>query len=163
MPLFRRRPVPDAVRSAAVPAGDRRLAWAVTAGGEAVVATRRGLLLPGRPLLAWTDVERASWTEPHLTVVEVSEVEGTGTTTVVEVREPGDLPEVVRSMVTASVAWSAHARLQPQGGVRVVGRRRPGEDLLEWQLVYDRGTDLSDPLVREQAQQVLLDARRTIG
>ena len=48
-------------------------------------------------------------------------------------------------------------------GVRVVGRRRPGQDLLDWQLVYDAGTDLDDPLVRVQADELLLTARRTVG
>jgi hypothetical protein len=65
--------------------------------------------------------------------------------------------------VSGSVGWSSHYRLRPRGGVRVVGRRRPGQDLLDWQLVYDAGTDLDDPLVRAQADELLLSARRTVG
>ena len=65
--------------------------------------------------------------------------------------------------VTGSVGWSSHYRLRPSGGVRVVGRRRPGQDLLDWQLVYDAGTDLADPEVQAQAEELLLTARRTVG
>ena len=42
-------------------------------------------------------------------------------------------------------------------------RRRPGQDLLDWHLVYDAGTDPDDPLVRTQADELLLTARRTVG
>ena len=167
MPSLRRllglRAVPDAVRGVQLDPGERRLAWAVTTGGEAVVATDRGLRLPASPRLEWADVERATWRRPTLVVVRVSAVDGTGQRWQLELVEEGDLPDVVRSQVTASVAWSDHVRLQPSGGVRVVGRRRPGQDLLDWQLVFDAGTDPDDPVRRAQAEAVLLDVRRRIG
>ena len=80
-----------------------------------------------------------------------------------ELSEERDLPAAVRSAVTASVAWQNHVKLAPAGGVRVVGRRRPGQELLDWQVVYDQGTDGDDPLIRAQTEQILVDARRTIG
>jgi hypothetical protein len=82
-----------------------------------------------------------------------------------QLRETGDdrLVDVVRAGVTTSVAWSTHVRLQPAGGVRVVGRRRPGRETFDWQLVYDPGTDLDDPVVRAQAEQAALRAQRTVG
>ena len=163
MSLLRRRAVPPAVRAVPLPAGERRTAWAVTAAGEPLVATDRALLLPGGVRLAWEDVERAGWQPPELTVVQVAEVEGAGARHVLTLAEPGDLPAAVRARVTGSVAWSSHERLSPGGGVRVVGRRVPGEELLRWQLVYDRGTDRDDPLLRAQAQALLEGARRSIG
>ena len=39
----------------------------------------------------------------------------------------------------------------------------PGQEPLEWQLVFDQGTDPSDPLVRAQAEGALASARRAIG
>ena len=47
--------------------------------------------------------------------------------------------------------------------MRIVGRRVPGAEDLAWQLVFDPGTDPSDPLVRAQAEHALQSARRAIG
>ncbi len=163
MKLFRRSRPPEAVTAVALEPGDRRLAWALTTDGSAVVATERGLVLPGQERLLWAQVERAGWQRPRLVVVQVAEVEGTGPTTELELADEGDLPDVVHTRVTGSVAWSTHAKLHPAGGVRVVGRRSPGLEVLDWQLVYDRGTDVDDPVVRAQAAELLDGARRAIG
>ena len=165
MPLFRRRALPDAVRAVPLAAGERRLGWALTTGGDAVLATSAGLRLPGRPPLPWADVERATWRRPVLTVTRVAPVDGTGQRWQLELAgdDEGDLPDVVRTQVTASVAWSNHVRLTPAGGVRLVGRRRPGQESLDWQLVFDAGTDPDDPQLRAQADALVEDARRTIG
>ncbi len=163
MSLLRRRRVPAAVRAVRLPPGERRTAWAVASSGEPVVATDQALLLPEGRRLEWARIERASWRPPQLTVVEVAPVEDTGAHHVLALDDEGDLPAVVRTSVTGSVAWSAHERLAPRGGVRVVGRRVPGRDALGWQLVYDAGTDLDDPLVRAQAEALLEGARRSIG
>lgn len=162
MRLFGRR-VPEAVAAVPLEPGERRTAWGLTPGGEAVVATDLGLRLPGSPRLDWPDVERASWQRPRLTVVRVASVAGAGERRSVQLEQEGDLPDAVRGAVTDSVAWSQHYRLSPAGGVRVVGRRRPAQELLDWQLVYDPGTDVSDPVVQEQADELLLSARRTVG
>ena len=159
--------MPDAVRAVRVPEGDRRTGWALTADGEPVVATTSSLLLPGREPLAWTAVERATWQRPDLTVVELQPgdrpVSGAGRVTLLRLQEDaGGLPEAVHTGVTGSVAWSQHVRLE-HGGVRVVGRRRPGSDELDWQTVYDDGTDVSDPHVVAQGDAVVLRARRTVG
>ena len=98
-----------------------------------------------------------------LRVREVAEVAGSGPEHVLELADEGDLPEVVRDRVTGSVAWATTARLDPDGGVRIVGRRVPDAEVLEWQLVFDEGTDPDDPLVRAQAEHALTQARRTIG
>lgn len=168
MPRFGRRPLPDEVRALTLDPGERRLGWAAQSGSGVVVATDLGLWLSAKgPAPAvrtdWADIERVSWKRPLLTVLGIAAIEGTGTRTELEVPDSGDLPDVVRSAVTASIGWSAHYRLRPAGGVRVVGRRRPGREVLDWQLVYDAGTDVDDPDVRAQAEQLRLDARRTIG
>lgn len=147
----------------ALDAGERRTAWGLTTAGDPVVATDVGLRVPGPVRVDWPDVEKATWKRPVLEVLEVAAVSGTGRRWRFELAEEGELPETVRSAVTATVAWSTHVGLHPAGGVRVVGRRRPGRELLDWQLVYDRGTDVDDPAVQAQAQAVLADARRTIG
>lgn len=161
--LLGRRPLPDPVRAVPLAPGERRLAWAVTVDGQPVVATARALRLPDGRGLEWADVERASWRRPVLAVVEVAPVEGAGQRWELQLAQEEGLADVVRAQVTASVAWSDHVRLQPSGGVRVVGRRRPGRDLLDWQLVFDAGTDPDDPVRRAQAESALVDVRRRIG
>ena len=165
MRLPRRRTTPAVVKDVQLEAGERRVAWALTTGGEPVVATDRGLRLPGRPLLEWEQIERAVFGRPTLTVTELAEVAGTGTVHEVELDLDGvtDLPETVRARISASVAWSSHTRLHPAGGVRIVGRRRRGQDAFDWQLVFDPGTDPHDPGLRAQAEQHLAAARRTVG
>lgn len=159
--------MPDVVRAAGLAAGDRRVAWALTPAGEPVVVTERGLLLPGRPLVPWSSVERAVWKRPVLTVLELqpaaAPVSGAGPTAVLElVEDDGGVPDAVQAGVTGSVAWTTHVRLAG-GGVRVVGRRRPGSDELDWQTVYDPGTDVHDPAVRAQGEALVARSRRTIG
>jgi hypothetical protein len=163
MPLFGRRRVPDAVTAVPLDPGERRTAWGLTPGGEPVVATELGLRLPGQPRLDWSDVERAVWARPVLTVQRVASFAGTGERRSVQLEDEGTLPDAVRSAVSDSVGWSSHYRLAPSGGVRVVGRRRPGRELLDWQLVHDPGTDVDDPAVQAQVAELLLAARRTIG
>ena len=168
MPRFGRRPLPDEVKALALDPGERRLSWASRSGSGVVVATDLGLWLTsgdGGPVVRtnWADIERVSWNRPLLMVFGIAAVERTGKRTEIDLVDGGDLPEVVRSSVTASIGWSAHYRLRPAGGVRVVGRRRPGREVLDWQLVYDVDTDLDDPDVCAQAEQLRHDARRTIG
>ena len=166
MGVLRRRTTPEVVKAVELDRGERRVAWALTTEGEPVVATDRALRLPDGTTLAWEQIERASFSRPVLTVLELAEVEGTGAAHQAALDLDGeltDLPETVRARVSASVAWSSHTKLQPAGGVRIVGRRRAGLDALDWQLVFDRGTDPDDPDLRAQAQALLEDARRTIG
>ena len=166
MGVLRRRTTPDAVKAVPLDRGERRVAWALTTEGEPVVATNVGLRLPDEPVLPWDHIERASFNRPVLTVLELAEVEGTGAAHQVSLDLDGDvtdLPETVRARVAASVAWSSHTKLAPAGGVRIVGRRRPGLAALDWQLVFDRDTDPADPEVRAQAESFLATAKRTIG
>ena len=158
-----RRPVPDVVKAVTLEPGERRRAWGVTTLGDPVVATDLGLHLPRSGRIDWHEVERATWKRPVLGISKVAAVDGTGPRWQLELTEEVDLADVVRSSVTASVGWTNHVRLQPSGGVRIVGRRRPGQDALDWQLVFDVGTDPDDPQLRAQAEALLADARRTIG
>ena len=151
------------VRALRLEPGERRLAWGLTVHGDAVLATGVGLYLPQTPRLPWHEVEKVTWQRPVLEVLRVATISGTGSRWRLTLAEEGELPDVVRSQVTASVAWSTHVALEPAGGVRIVGRRRLGQDSLEWQLVFDPDTDPDGPAISAQAQALLRDARRTIG
>ncbi|MDQ3503046.1 MAG: hypothetical protein M3486_05470, partial [Actinomycetota bacterium] len=84
MPRFGRRKLPAAVGDVPLDAGERRLVWALTMTGEAVVATDLGLRLPGGSRIDWPDVERVSWQRPQLTVLGIAPVAGTGSQQQVE-------------------------------------------------------------------------------
>ena len=165
MAFFRRTAVPEVVKAVAVGPGERRVAWALTPDAQPVVATTRALYLPDGTTLGWDEIERAHWEKPVLWVLELTEREGSGRRheVTIDLEHDTDLPEAVRTRVSSSFAWSSHVKLQPAGGVRIVGRRRAGMEVLDWQLVFDRGTDADDPALRAQAAQALEAARRTIG
>lgn len=141
------------------------MAWGTTPDGQPVVASSRALYLPDGTVLGWEAIERAHWAAPSLQLVELTERAGSGRRhdLQLDLSRDTDLPAEIRSRVSASVAWSSHAALQPAGGVRVVGRRRAGSGALDWQLVFDRDTDPQDPTLRAQAEEHLAAARRTIG
>lgn len=141
---------------------ERRLAWAVTVEGVPLVATASALYV-GPERLAWTAVERVGWQPPTLTLTEVAQVEGTGRSRSFELAADGRLAETVRERVTASVGWSDRRALSPSGSVRLVGRRTPGRDVLEWQTVWEPGTDPSDPALQAQVQEWVAALRKTIG
>jgi hypothetical protein len=158
--MLRRTKVPDAVRALAPE--ERRLAWGVASDGTPLVATATSLYAGSRQL-PWTSVEKVVWRPPALTVTEVSDVEGTGTSHAWEVAQDHRLAETIHSQVTSSVAWSDRRALQPRGHVRLVGRRVPGQDRLLWQTVWEAGTDRNDPSLRAQTEQQLEGLRKTIG
>jgi hypothetical protein len=177
MILFgRRRRLPDADRPA-LERDERVVAWASSPHG-AVVATNRGLWLPGDGTgpagparLGWHEIHKAVWTGEALAVTAAGLVErGRGYDVVadrptVEYRltDPGDLPAQVRARVTRSVGPSTHHPLPGSGGVRVVARRVPGADGLAWTVRYDPGVDHDDPIVREATAALVEQDRLAVS
>jgi hypothetical protein len=146
--LFRRRRLPAARRPILEP-DERIVAWATVSGDDVVVATTRGLWLPGRSdRLGWHEIHKAVWSGRDLTLVASHEVEpADGYTVVVDqpaarytLLDPDDVPSQVRNRVMKSIADTRHHPL-PGGGVRVVARRVPGVDGLRWTVRYDEGVD----------------------
>jgi hypothetical protein len=163
-----RRPPPEATR--ALDRDERIVAWGRAAGGDPVLATQRGLWLPGDDgprRIGWHLVDKATWDAGTLTVIEAVDT-GDGVLeerppVAVRLEEPRDLPSTIRARVERSISYSRHYALTPSGGVRVVGRRVPGRDGLSWQLVFDAGTDADDPLLRIQAEHLVANARVETG
>jgi hypothetical protein len=166
--LFRREQPPAAAVARLSP-GERVVSWADAADGSAVVATQLGLWLPGpdgSERVWWHLVDKAVWRAGTLTVT-AAEDSGSGVLDelaprTVRLAVPRDLPPTVRARVERSIAFTRHYPLSA-GGVRIVGRRVPGQDGLSWQLVFDAGTDRDDPAVRRQAAEMLAEARAEVG
>jgi hypothetical protein len=167
--LFRRRPkLPAALRPALEPE-ERVLAWASVGGQDeqVLVATNRGLWLPGGTRMGWHEIHKVAWSgrELVITPAEVAQ-ERDGYTVQVDapargflLLEPGELPDQVRTRVTRSVAYTSHHPLPPNGGVRVVGRRISGQDGLSWAVRYDARTAVDAEPIVEVTDQLVSSAR----
>jgi hypothetical protein len=158
---WRRRRLPAELKPALEP-DERVVAWAPAGRAAAVIATNRGLYLPGRARLGWHEIHKAAWTGQELVITPAEVVarrEGylvTADATPVRVAlaDPGRLPHTVRTRVTRSVSLTSHHPV-PGGGVRVVGRQVPGVDGVSWAVRYDSGTDGTDPGVIAATDQLV--------
>lgn len=150
--IFRRRSAPPPELRPAVERDERILTWATTTSeGAVVVATNRGLWLPGLHRLGWHEIIKATWSGRELTVVPGRVVEERDGYTVVAdqpaisalLLEPRHVPHQVQVRVTKSVPITSHHEL-PGGGVRVAARRVSGVDGLTWTVRYDPGTPIAE-------------------
>ena len=168
MSFLRRRPkLPASLRPALGPE-ERVLAWAEVSpeGAGALVATNHGLWLPDGKQLGWHEIHKAAWSgrELRVTPAEVAEerdeyaVLVDGPVVSFLLLEPGELPDQVRTRVTRSVAYTSHHPLNA-GGVRVVGRRVPGRNGLNWSVRYDSGTPVKLAAVVELTQELVSAAQ----
>jgi len=151
---WRRARPPDAAREM-VPAGQRLLAWGVCDDGSLVVAADGSLVLPeaggAARVVPWESVAQASWQDERLEVVESGGGGRGRRTTVLDVRQPGALPEALRERVTATIVVSEHVDLVGELGARITARRSPGGATLTWVVTFDAGLDARDPALREAA------------
>lgn len=166
--LRRRRGVPAGLKPP-LEADERVLTWAALADDQALVATNRGLWLPGGKRLGWHEIHKAVWSgrELRITPAEVAQVRGTyavlvdGPAVSFLLLEPGELPDQVRTRVTRSVGYTAHHPM-PAGGVRVVGRRVAGRNGLSWAVRYDSGTPVDLAAVVELTEELVAAARAAV-
>lgn len=163
--LRRERPPEDML--ARLEPHERVLTWATLDDGGILLATQRGLWRPedGEPRrLEWHRINKATWREGTLEVIEAVEVEPgvieDSRPMIYELTARRDLPNTVRQRVTNSVASTIHHPLPGGGGVRIVARRVSGVDGPQWSVRYDRGTDRHDPGVRARVAE-LLEAERS--
>ena len=173
MRLFHRPEKPPVEAVARLDPDERVVSWAPVSTG-AVVATPLGLWLPGHPdRLAWHLIDKATWQNDILTIIPALDA-GDGVLVeqpprAVRLDRPRDIPQTVRVRVQKAIAFTRHHPLPgPEGrgvrrGVRVVGRRVPGQDGVTWQLVFDDGVDRNDPVVRATAAEFVEQARAELG
>jgi len=168
--LFRRRRQLPAQHRPALDRDERVVAWAALTGDEVVVATTRGLFLPGRPRLGWHEIHNATWSGRELTVVPAAVVEERAGYRVVadlpavtcSLSDPGDLPHQVRTRVTRSVGYTARHAV-PGGFLRLAARRVTGVDGLTWTVRYEPGTDPASAAVRQATDELVTAAAQAAG
>ena len=172
MSLFRRRPKLAAAQRPPLESDERILTWAAVgdSGDSVLVATNRGLWLPGGKRLGWHEIHKAAWSgrELRITPAEVAQSRDAysvlvdGPVVAFLLLAPGDLPDQVRTRVTRSVAYTTHHPM-PTGGVRVVGRRVSGHNGLSWAVRYDAGTPGELPAVVELTDELVSSAQGTLA
>jgi hypothetical protein len=166
-PLFRRRAsAPPPIPGLDLEPKEKVLAAGETSSGPLVATTHR-LVVPtgeGPRSLAWPDVERASWDSDaeELLVVETAPVGSRPRRHRLQVGEARTVLHVLREQVNASVVVSRHIALVGPKGVRVSGRRRPGEQSLMWKVAVDTGVDADDPAIRADIDRAIAQVRAEV-
>jgi hypothetical protein len=135
--LRRRREQPP--RLDALEPGERIVSWADTSDGSVVAATPLGLWWPSgsddHRRIAWQHVDKATWRDGVLTVVEADVVDDLllvdRPPVSVRLTVPRDLPPTVRKRVEANIVQRELLTV-PGGSVRFVARREPGRDGTRW-------------------------------
>ena len=116
--------------------------------------------------LRWEQVHRADWDRDDSTL-RVERIEEFGrpvTAYSFVLADPGELLELVRERVTASVLLQRRVEVQRKRGFSVIGRRppsAPGE--VRWAYEFDQGVDPEDPAVMAAAEAALREARESLG
>jgi hypothetical protein len=126
--------------------------------------------LPEGRRLGWHEIHKVAWSgrELRVTPAEVAEVRDDyavlvdGPVVGFLLLEPGEVPDQVRTRVTRSVAYTSHHPM-PTGGVRVVGRRVPGENGLSWAVRYDAGTPVTLAAVVELTGELVAAAQGVLA
>lgn len=162
--------VPADVRErAAVPRGDRVLAFAAARDGSWLLGTSSALhLVPaaGEPVvLPWEEVEDARWDSDaeRLRITGMGEYGRPKPSYSLEMEEPGLLLQLVRERVTASVVLQRRVPVRGRQGLTLLARRSPTGGEIRWFHVYDAGVDPDDPQVVAAAEEALALGQAEVG
>jgi len=144
---------------------ERILAWTKDPRGRYLVATEAGLILQRAPSeygrIGWEQIEQASFRDGHV-YLEVDEGAPQTTSLAIPALDDIQLPIVVRDRVTASIVVNQHVPIDGKLGVRVVARRRPGDDRLVWRYWPDPKLEV-DSRIEGLAEAAVSDVRAATG
>jgi hypothetical protein len=174
--LFRRGPaVPsEVVARAGLPRGETVLAAGAARDGTWLVGTRTTLVIVPPPSSAgeragaipWERIESADWSsdDDRLRVTEVGEYGRPRPQHLFVLDDPGQLLQLVRERVTASLVLQRRIAVNGKKGLFVIGRRSPtGAGPIRWAFEFDAGVDPEDPEVRRLAEAGLRAAAEELG
>ena len=163
MALFGRREQPPVIPG--LEPDERVVSWADTPDGAVVAVTRLGLWWPGPRRIGWQFVNKATWREDVLTVVEAEVVDDLllvdRPPVSVRLSVPRDLPPTVRKRVEGNIV-QREVLAVPGGSVRFVARRVPGRDGMAWWAHLEGGTT-DTPALRSAVAARLETLRASAG
>jgi hypothetical protein len=161
----RRTPdLPDDARATLGLAADERVLSAVgLRGGDWVAATDRALVGVGWRA-SWSSVTHAQWYDDTSTL-DFAWLDDAGErqARALVLEEPGRLPETVHERVDATILLRRYLEVRDRKGVRVVARRQPGADDVEWQVVADPGVDPAEPQVSARVAETIRAMSAELG
>jgi hypothetical protein len=160
---------PDELAAFDLVPGERVLAAAQDKDGRWHVGTDLALHVTGAEhirRLLWQRIDRASWNpdDERLVVVEVADFGQPEPRFSLQIAQPGNLLELVRERVSASVLLTRNVPVPGSRGLKVIARRSPnGTGEVDWSFWLDRHLDPGDPEVQAAAEQGLVEARSELG
>jgi hypothetical protein len=142
--------------------GERVLATAGTPGQSPdAVATTEGLYYHDRDAawsrIGWEELSDARWHEDELVLL------GTGEPETVRLASPGDLPEVVHTMVKAAQVATSVVDLDQGHRATVTVSRQSKTGALVWRTHLEDGADPADPAIRHQVDAAITALRADLG
>jgi hypothetical protein len=163
------RPPAEAVQRARLGRGEKVLAHAEAGDGSWLLGTRDAFLVvsaTGATRIPWEQVETADWDRDtdRLRVAEVGEFGEPRPVHTFGIAQPGDLLQLIRERVTASVVLQRRVEIRDGAGLTILARRPSrGTGEITWAYELDPGLDPADPEVREAAAAGLRAARDELG
>lgn len=158
----------DVLARAALPAGEKMLAYAPAEDGSWVLGTRRLLVAVGADNvthLLWEEVQDASW-DQETSLLQVTQIGTYGDQRPAycfAMDDPARLLQLVRERVTASIVLQRRVPVRGKQGLTIIGRRSPVGGPITWMHAYDQGLEPDDPEVMAVADRALVDARAEVG
>jgi len=149
--------------------GERVLAGARDAVGRWHVGTERALYVAhddGWRRIPWERVDHGTWNRDteRFVVVEVADFGRPRPRHEIEMAEPGQLLELVRERVTASILMTRHVPVPGSKGLQVIARRPPvTEGEVEWSVRLPDSLDAADPAVSAAVERAIAEAQAELG
>jgi hypothetical protein len=149
----------DAVAEEGHLGGTRDALYLMRTRGSGAVGLEETIRIP------WEQVQAADWDQDSSTL-HVTEIGSWGEERpdhLFTIEAPGELLQLVRERVTASIVLQRHVPVAGRRGVRVIARRAPsGTEPIVWIYEYDEGVDPADPVVQAAAAEALAAARADV-
>ena len=156
-----RKPRPDLPEAAQ---GEHFIASTTTVDGRELIATDHAFYLDSETRIRWSEIAKAEWQEPYLTIALLGSGGSPGERLRFDCQESSqNLAAAVHDRVTASVVVTERVDLDGTGTALITARRNRDDETISWTVLFEAGVDPNDPRIRGQAEQALQRLRASLG